>query len=130
MARQELVECFNAKIGEFARDLASLFPDDADIAAVKSGVAMSVLVDEAKPVRLFHKHVTVPHGARLLARDEEFFLTADETDVTEEGGSAFGVALIARLRAYWRDMEKLENREAVWNYFKVLVLLSQKIHGA
>jgi len=128
MARKELVECFNAKIKEFARDLTSLFPNDADIAAVKSGVAMSVLVDEAKPARLFHQHVTVPHGARLLARDEEFFLTADESEVTEEGDSAFGTSLIARLRTYWKEMG-LENRAVVWSYFKVLVMLSHNMYS-
>ena len=129
MAREELVECFNAKIKEFARDLSCLFPDDADIAAMKSGVAMSVLVDEAKPARLFHQHVTVPHGARLLERDEQFFLTADESQVTEEGDSAFGTSLIARLRTYWKEMG-IENREVVWTYFKVLVLLSHNMYNS
>lgn len=127
MSRSDLIECFNAKIGEFARDLATLFPDDSDIAAAKSGLAMSILVDEAKPSRLFHKHVTVPHGERLLAQDDEFFLTAHESEVAEDGGSAFGVSMIARLRAYWNEMTP-DNRAVVWAYFKVLVMLSQRMH--
>lgn len=123
----ELVECFNAKITEFARDLSGLFPSDPDIAAVKSGLSMSMVVDEAKPARLFHKFVAVPHGDRLLARDEEFFLTANEADVVRDGTVSGAVAMIARLRDYWAGMSA-GDRAVVWNYFKLLVMLSRKIH--
>jgi hypothetical protein len=128
---KELLSCFNKKISEFGRDLASLYPSDTDILSFKTTLACMMLVDERKSERLFHSYVVVPYGDRLLRRDESFFLHSKEIDEVVDSHTEFPEmtqALLNKLRQYWSQMSE-EDKTAVWNYFKVLSMLSRKLHA-
>lgn len=128
---KELLVCFNKKISEFGRDLASLYPKDTDILSFKTSLACMMLVDDRKSERLFHSYVATPYGDRLLQRDETFFMQSKEIEQAVDSHTEFPEmtqALLSKLREYWSQMSD-ENKGAVWNYFKVLCLLSRKLHA-
>ena len=128
---KEMLECFNKKLTEFGRDLARLYPSDPDILSFKASLACMTLVDPKKPERLYHAHVCKPYGERLLSRDESFFLTSNEIESAVEAHAAefpeMTRALLSKLREYWSLMSE-GDKTAVWNYFKVLTMLSSKLH--
>ena len=129
---KDMLECFNRKLTEFGRDLASLYPSDPDILSFKASLACMLLVDPKKPERLYHTYVSNPYGQRLLSRDESFFLTSNEIESALESHAVefpeMTQALLSKLREYWSQMRE-GDKTAVWNYFKVLTLLSSKLHA-
>jgi hypothetical protein len=132
--KNALVETFNVKLTEFARDLLALYPKDADVATFKTSVSMALVVDPRKAERMFHKFVTIPYGDALLARDESVFVNPGlleakiQTMADVDTSVDFTETLLAKLRSYWADMSENDHL-AVWNYFKILVLLSRKLRS-
>lgn len=128
---KDMLECFNKKITEFARDLTSLYPSDADILSFKTSLACMMVVDTRKPEKMYHAFVATPYGDWLLAKDETFFLKSKEIEQAVDSHSEFPEltqGLLTKLREYWSQMSA-DDKTAVWNYFKVLTLLSRKLHA-
>ena len=128
-----MIDLFNNKMSEFCRDLTNMYPNDSDLMSFKTAFKMSILVDEFKPVRLFHRYVVLPFGTELLNRDECVFLNPGAVEsavkdalINESSQDLLVDTLLTNLRRYWSQMSG-DDRDAVWNYFKVLILLSKKL---
>lgn len=119
----DYLEKFNTTFNEFIDDLIKLFPLDADLRMYKNILLTTLCVDDKVLVNLFKDSVVDKYGPQLLAKDETFFLNNDysEYSINEEYH-----AIINKIRSYWKTMNE-ENRNIIWKYFKVLILLSKKI---
>ena len=114
------VKKFNKIIKDFLDALINILPDEKDIVIFKSNVAVVGFVDETKIIKSFIEHI-YPYKQRVLAKDETFFLETgnvkSETDYLSES---------IHLKKIWKDNLSNENKEIVWKYFQVLILLSEK----
>ena len=117
------LEKFNNTFNEFVEDMISIFPNDPELRMYKTALSAAMCVDDTMVINIFNDSVVKKYGSQLLARDESYFLNHDYTEIIE---NADYNALITKIKQYWITMNE-ENRNAVWKYFKVLILLSRKI---
>ena len=128
-SKLNIVEIFNNKLSEFINDLLNIY-DDSDLHAFKTSLNLLVCIDNKKPIRMFHKHVFVPYNDRIEKKDETFFLERDYTSDVEAVGKDsvdFNVGLVNKIKQYWKGMES-HNKEIVWKYLGLLVLLCDKFY--
>jgi len=117
------LEKFNVTFTEFIDDVISLFPNDSDLRMYKTAIVTAIKFDNKLAINIFNDSVVNKYGKQLLDRDESFFLNHDYNEV---GINKEYNALIDKVKNYWTTMND-ENKNIVWKYFKVLILLSQKI---
>lgn len=118
------LEKFNNTFNEFMDDLINLFPNDSDLRMYKNMLSTALCVDDKVLNNIFKVSVVENYGQQLLAKDETFFLNHDYTEL-----SSINVeynALLNKIRTYWSNMNE-NNKNTIWKYFKVLILLSNKI---
>jgi hypothetical protein len=127
-SKVNIVEIFNNKLNEFLNDLIKIH-DDSDLFAFKTSLKMLICVDSKKPIRMFNKHVSIPYSERIVNTDDEFFLEKDYMDDVESVGKDvdFNYGLVNKIKEFWKDMTDA-NKEIVWKYLNLLVLLCDKFH--
>jgi predicted urease superfamily metal-dependent hydrolase len=78
---------------------------------------------------MFNKHVSIPYSERIVNTDDEFFLEKDYMDDVESVGKDvdFNYGLVNKIKEFWKDMTDT-NKEIVWKYLNLLVLLCDKFH--
>lgn len=122
-----VVKCFNDKMNEFVKDLLKLYPDDSDFQTLKTSINMLNVIDDRKLMKLFKKYVG-NYTDKLLNKDETFFLNHDYNDEIselEDDKVDLSNGLINKIKNYWKELSS-DNKEVVWKYFKVLILLCDK----
>jgi hypothetical protein len=127
---------FNRKLEEFASDLATTFPEVKDFATLRTSLRMALTLTPALPRALFHQYVVAPYEKQILARDEQFFLddrSEFKKQLTQQtGGGAGGdvsLDLVKTIQGIWRSLGE-GNKDVIWKYLQVLVLLDHKCAGA
>lgn len=128
-SKLNIVEIFNNKLYEFINDLLNIY-DDSDLHTFKTSLKLLICVDTKKPLRLFHKHVQMPYKKQIVSMDETFFLEKDFTvdvEAVSIDSVDFNNGLVIKLKEYWKDM-KSYNKEIVWKYLNILVLLCDKFY--
>jgi hypothetical protein len=120
----DYLEKFNSTFTEFIDDIIRIFPDDSELRMYKTAIRAAVCINDKLALNIFTESVVSTYGSKILARDESFFLEHDYSDITE---NVEYNALINKIKRYWTTMNE-DNRNAVWKYFKVLILLSNKIN--
>jgi hypothetical protein len=123
-----VIKCFNEKMNEFVSDLLKLYPNDTDFQTLKTSLSMLHLVDDRKLMRLFRKYVHDDYKTKLLNKNDDFFLNHDYNEEVGEFGDDkvdLSNGLIKKLKDYWVNISE-ENKEIIWKYFKVLILLCDK----
>ena len=123
MAKNFCYDIFNEKLAEFFKDLTDSFPNVDEFKRLKSGSNMLMNIDPKKPRNLFNTYVVSRYKDSLLKKDETFFLTHNyevHSDNHEHWDS-----FIIEVKKIWKSLNN-ENKEIIWTYFKVLILLSDK----
>lgn len=119
----DYLEIWNAKFGELLGELAAIAgPGDGDLALLRAGFAIAVAASKDGAWRVFRDQVAVPYGARILQRDESFFLVSMGSGDVPAGG----MDVVNRVRVTWNGLNAA-NRAVVWDYFVLLVRLSERI---
>lgn len=119
----DYLEKFNNTFNEFIDDLIVLFPKDADLRMYKNMLLAALCVNDKVLIGVFKESVVETYGTQLLAKDETFFLNHDYSEFTSNEEYN---AIINKIRLYWTNMND-DNKNIIWKYFKVLILLSKKI---
>jgi hypothetical protein len=117
------VESFNNKLAEFVKDLGVAFPDIPDINTLRSSLVLARSLDPSLPQKLFHHHVALPFGDRILASDEGFFMQYDYQELSKIHGVE--IDIVGKIKNIWHDLTD-NNKDAIWKYLHVLVVLSRK----
>jgi hypothetical protein len=118
---------FNSTFKEFLDDTKSVFPNDEEMVMYNTTIRAAMCIDNRMVLNIFRESVIEPFGDKILARDETFFIKRDYSDFTYSNVEYD--AFIEKIKTYWGEMNA-ENRDIVWKYFKVLILLSKKISNA
>lgn len=116
----DFLSIFNDKFGELLRDLKVIFGDDGDLTLLSAGFLFATAASKDGAWRVFHDQVAVPYGPRVMERDERFFLEFE--DLKE----ANAIDIMGRVRGAWKDLSP-ENRNVIWDYFTLLVKLSDRV---
>jgi hypothetical protein len=67
--------------------------------------------------------MTTEYEAKIMAKDENFFIHADMTELANTQG--FDIDIISRLKSIWGTLNE-SDKEAIWKYIQLLVLLNKK----
>ena len=126
-------EIFNKKLQELLSDLIVVFPDDKDFKLFKNSVRLITLADIKKPLQMFKLSLTDEYKKNIEERNTDFFLNNDYSDVLNNdiikqsmNDDDVNKKLINKLKGYWKDLND-NNRDTIWNYFNILLKLSNKI---
>lgn len=120
----DYLEKFNDTIEEFLADLIKVFPEDDDMRLYQLGLKGLRFASPNMVCQEFHQAVTVPYYEKINARDEQFFMEHDFTEVKEDVQD--GIRILTKTLNYWKSMND-NDKEAVWKYLKVLCVLSKKV---
>jgi hypothetical protein len=117
------IDLFNEKTEEFLKELASSFPHIQQFSQFKSGFTFIKNLDKKQPQSIFNTYVYNKYKENILTENEEFFLT-NEYDIVSER-KEYWVEFIGNIRNIWKNLDTT-NKDVIWKYFKVLVLLNEK----
>ena len=115
---------FNDTLVELVDDLIRVFPQDSDFRMYKLALQGAMITNNNMVHGIFRERVCNIYGERILARDEQFFLTNSYNDMKDEFSQAD--QLITKLKDSWSSLNT-QQRDVVWKYLRVLVLLDRKI---
>ena len=114
------VKKFNKIIIGFLDELMKILPEEKNIKVFKNQLSTVEFLDEKKIIKSFIQY-GYPYKKQILEKDSSFFLK--EGNVKIEGDYMSEALQLKRL---WQTKLSDDNKEVVWKYFKVLVLICEK----
>ena len=127
-------EIFNNKITNFINDLIIVFPNDKDFRLFKNTISLVKLANEKMLLEYFKIGVNEDFKNNIITRNEQFFLDNNYSSVLENDkiGNVINKdnindKLIEKLKGYWVQLDE-DNRKIVWDYFNILLQISEKIN--
>ena len=119
---------FNNVISDLISELCELYPNERDIKIFREKFNMITKVNNQMVLRGFLLHV-YPHKQNIMNEDEKFFLSNATTMVKDASDNNDNVSLTQALnmKKLWENNMTTETKSAMWKYFKVLIILSERI---
>jgi len=114
---------FTNKLISFFEDLQESFPEEKDIRNSLEALRGAKKVNPRLLLDIFYDQVTNPLRDHILAQDEEKVIAFARIAIQSQFNE-ISVALMI-FDKHWPYMSE-HNKEAIWKYMKVLVLLSEK----
>jgi hypothetical protein len=121
----DYVTKFNDTFQELVDDLAKTFPEDQDLEMYTIAIQAAVFANKNLLVEVFRDKVSDDWKGKILEHDESFFLNTDYKDCVD-GLDNSDLSIITKLKQYWHKLEEVD-KETVWKYLRVIVLLHKKI---
>ena len=115
-----IYDLFNKKLAEFIDDLIYIYPNINDFKVFRTTSYAASIIDVKAPQAYFHAYVVEPFEAKIMGRDEQFFMRQNYDDETSEN-----LDIIAKLKHVWGKMSE-PNKDTIWKYLQVLVYLSKQ----
>lgn len=122
----DYLEKFNSTFQEFMGDLIRCFPDDIEFKMYQFGLNTLLVSSPNTVIKVFNEDVVKPYETYILAKDDEFFLKHDYTDLKESNGDASQI--IEKVKGYYKSMAA-EDQLIVMRYMKVMTLLCKKYYA-
>lgn len=120
MSKKVLLDAFYNNFYDFANQLLAVFPDDTDILAYKTSLALIQKTNPVLAIKELHTYL-LPYAAMITNRNSDFFLRKDYSEYQEQVSSS----LIEKLKTLWSGLSDT-NRKIVWDYVNLLFTISQK----
>jgi hypothetical protein len=118
---RRIVEAFFNTFNEFMDQLITLFPEDPDFPAYKSGL---VLLKMGNPSVVFDQiaRFVLPHEALILSKNDDFFVKYEFAEVLAEDKSMG--TIIDNLKTKWTSLPE-KTRSILFDYLIAMVKLSR-----
>jgi hypothetical protein len=110
------------QIDNFTSELCTIFPQNNEILLLKEKYSMIKSMNSKLVVEYIIQHI-YPLKQMILEQNEEFFLNGGGQ---EEIKDTSGLRFRDNICKLWVSQMTDENKEIVWKYFKVFVILSEK----
>ena len=110
------------QIDNFTSELCTIFPQNNEILLLKEKYSMIKSMNSKLVVEYIIQHI-YPLKQMILDQNEEFFLNGGGQ---EEIKDSSGLRFRDNICKLWVSQMTDENKEIVWKYFKVFVILSEK----
>ncbi len=118
-------ELFNEKADEFLKELVDNFPEfGTDFKRIKTSMMMLRNVDVKAPQRIFNDYILKKYKDAILKKDENVFLEETQFDIYSNRKEHW-LEFIENIKMIWKDLSQ-DNKEIIWKYFHVLVVLTEK----
>ena len=117
------IERFNTTVQEFVSQLCILCPNIQEFHTFKTGLSVLLLCDVTQIQKFFDKHIAMKYREQIMNKDESFFLHEDYHINDEHQG--YWKSFIETICNLWTGLSH-ENKETVWQYFRVLLVLNDK----
>jgi hypothetical protein len=115
---------FNQKLLEFSRDLCDVFPSNSEFQKLQAGVVFLQNLEPKTLEKYFYKYFSSKFREQLLNKDERFFIEQDNYVTGED----YWKNLVNQLKEIWKSLSQ-ENKDIIWKYFRILIVLSDKCNN-
>ena len=116
---------FVSQLSSLGKELNDMYPDDIDIKMAKNTIETMKIINQKKLFEIFSNFV-MPYRDQILTRDDNFFLNLDYNKLLNSSDND-GLATVMNLKKYWSGMSP-QTKDCMWQYFGVLVKLTEKIN--
>lgn len=117
-------QIFNLKFQEFLEDLIATYPEETDLQAMANMLKWTIsFMGEKVPQEMFDTCVAIPYSEKIKAKNESFFLEECVYDTRFAD-----INIINKLKGKWKNLNE-ENKEVVWKYMLVLIVLNERCGG-
>jgi hypothetical protein len=120
------LKAFNTKLIDFFTDLNETYPEERDIKYALEAIQGLAKINPKMILDLFYEYVYLKMGEAIKREDEEVVVSTAKSTIKQQYNEMHASLLI--FDKYWPDMTE-NNRKAIWNHMKVLVLLCEKAKG-
>lgn len=110
---------FNKMVDKFLDELRKILPNEKDIAIFQSQLGVAQMINKKRVLNEFIKYA-YPHKEHIMKKNEEFFL-GNEISAKKDFMSES-----IKLTEMWKTKLSDSNKEVVWKYFQVLIILAEK----
>lgn len=114
---------FNDKLVAFFEDLAATYPEERDIKMALEAIQGAKRINPKLVLDLFINNVSKPLHDDILAEDDVKVFSYAKGVINTKYNEILSALMI--FDRHWPTMSDT-NRKAIWNYLKVLVILSDK----
>ena len=116
---------FVSQLSSLGKELNDMYPDDMDIKMAKNSIETLKILNPKKLYEVFSS-IVIPFKDQIINRDEGFFLNINVKG--GDMGDGYSITTVMNLKKYWSGMSDT-TKDCMWQYFGVLVKLSDKIVG-
>jgi len=114
---------FNDKLIAFFEELASTYPEERDIKMALEAIQGAKKINPKLVLDLFIDNVSKPLHDDILSENDENVIAYAKGIINTTYNEMLSALMI--FDKHWPTMSD-SNRKAIWNYLKVLVLLSDR----
>jgi len=114
---------FNDKLVAFFEDLAATYPEERDIKMALEAIQGAKKINPKLVLDLFINNVSKPLHDDIMAEDDIKVFSYAKGIINTKYNEILAALMI--FDRHWPTMSD-SNRKAIWNYLKVLVILSDK----
>lgn len=119
-------ELFNKKLLEFVDDLIYICPEVPDFRVFKDTCTWAIKLSKNFAQGLFNTCIAECYENQVLKKDESFFLEETYTEYNQYLEMYNNdLNLAQKLKSIWKDLDS-DNKEVIWKYLHVLVLLNRR----
>ena len=116
-------QIFLQQVENFINELVTIFPSNGEILIMKEKIGFLKSFNSNLIIENFIEFV-YPLKSKIMEQNEDFFLNGGgQEEVIEEDG---GINFRNNIRSLWINQMSNENKEIIWKYFKIFVLLIEK----
>uniref|UniRef100_A0A6C0KM87 Uncharacterized protein n=1 Tax=viral metagenome TaxID=1070528 RepID=A0A6C0KM87_9ZZZZ len=117
---------FNDKLIAFFQDLYDSYPEERDIKAAIEALQGAKKINPRLILDMFIEHVRKPLREDILSENDTNVIDYAKKIISTSYNEMLSALMI--FDKHWPDMSDA-NRKAIWNYLKVLVILSEKVRA-
>ena len=117
---------FNTQLDRLLENLINYFPGNDNFKNFQTIFSLLKTTNPRKIMSLFKTYVTDKYKTQILDKNEEFFMKNKfEEEKSNIKNDNYADDLIKQLKEHWSMIDE-KNKEIIWKYFQVLVVLSEK----
>lgn len=117
---------FNTQLDRLLENLINYFPGNDNFKNFQTIFSLLKTTNPRKIMSLFKTYVTDKYKIQILDKNEEFFIKNKfEEEKSNIKNDNYADDLIKQLKEHWSMIDE-KNKEIIWKYFQVLVVLSEK----
>jgi hypothetical protein len=117
---------FNDKLIAFFEDLYATYPEERDIKSAIEALQGAKKINPRLILDMFIEHVRKPLREDILSENDTNVIAYAKKIISTSYNEMLSALMI--FDKHWPDMSDA-NRKAIWNYLKVLVILSEKVRA-
>ena len=119
-SRAVLLKAFFGQFQSFLKELRQMYPEDPDFAVFQTTLS-ALEMNPLLVAKMFKEHVVDPHGDKIEAKDESFFMNHAYAEYSAD----VDLDIIEKLKGYVSTMSPA-SKDAVWKYIQILSKLAVK----